>query len=74
MNPLQNLRDVIGRIERQLKAPVAQRDKFEREMERKLGRIWKEQRDELMRLLGDLPLFPTCRNPTGIMAGRRFAR
>lgn len=55
MNPLQNLRDVIGRIERQLKAPVAQRDKFEREMERKLGRIWKEQRDELMRLLGDPP-------------------
>lgn len=55
MNPLQNLRDVIGRIERQLKALVAQRDKFEREMERKLGRIWKEQRDELMRLLGDPP-------------------
>lgn len=55
MNQIQNLREIIDRIDRQLKAPVAQRDKFEREMERKLGRIWKEQRDELMRLLGDPP-------------------
>ncbi len=55
MNPLQNLRDVIGRIERQLKAPVAQREKFEREMERKLGRVWREQRDKLIPLLGNPP-------------------
>ena len=55
MDPIQNLRDVLGRIERRLKAPVARRAEFEREMERKLGRVWKEQRDELMRLLGNPP-------------------
>lgn len=55
MNPKQNLSDIIMRIERQFKAPVSQRDKFEREMERKLGRVLREQRDELMRLLGNPP-------------------
>jgi len=55
MNPTQNLSDVIGRIERQLKAPVAQRDKFEREMERKLGQVWRDQRDKLIPLLGNPP-------------------
>lgn len=55
MNPKRNLSDIIRRIDRQLKAPVARRDEFEREMERKLGHVWREQRDELMRLLGNPP-------------------
>jgi len=55
MNPTQNLSDVIGRIERQLKAPVAQRDKFERDLIRRLGKAWEGELTELMKYVGDPP-------------------
>ena len=55
MNPTQNLSDIISQIDSHLKSPLAQRDKFERELERKLGKIWREHRDELIRLIGDPP-------------------
>lgn len=48
---ISNLKSVIDRI----KAPVTDRDKFEKEMARALGKVWDEQREKLMALLGDPP-------------------
>jgi len=55
VDAVDNLRDVIGRIERRLKAPVAQRDKFERELRRRLGAAWEGELKELMKHVGDPP-------------------
>lgn len=55
MNPTQNLSDILRQIDHHLKSPLAQRDKFERELERKLGKIWREHRDELIKLIGNPP-------------------
>jgi len=51
-----NQRDNLKRIVARLKSELTDRKRFERAMERRLGAVWKEQRDELMRLLGDPPL------------------
>lgn len=47
----EQLLDVINRI----KSELADRERFEAEMERRLGNTWNEQRKELMALLGDPP-------------------
>lgn len=50
-----NARDNLIAVIEKVKGAVRDRDRFEAEMERKLGRAWAEQRKELMRLLGDPP-------------------
>ena len=55
VDAVDNLRDVLGRIERQLKAPVTQRDKFERELRKRLGKAWDGELKELMKHVGDPP-------------------
>lgn len=51
MDPKHNLCNVVKRV----KSSLTSRDEFERLMERKLGRAWRRNRDELIRLLGDPP-------------------
>jgi len=55
MNAVDNLKYTLQKVTNHLKAPVSERERFEREMERKLGKVWNSQRDELMKLLGDPP-------------------
>ena len=47
----EHLLDVINRV----KSELTDRKRFEAEMERRLGKVWSDQRKELMGLLGDPP-------------------
>lgn len=51
MNAVENLKFILAKI----KARVTDRERFEREMQRRLGKVWDQQHDEIMRLLGDPP-------------------
>jgi len=55
VDAVDNLRDVIGRIERSLKSRVSERDKFQRELARRLGKAWDGELAELMKYVGDPP-------------------
>lgn len=55
MNALDNLKETLRKVTIHLKSPVTNRERFEREMERELGKLWRDQREELMGLLGNPP-------------------